>query len=404
MQPTNLPTESETMNDNKMHGGPALLAVLALALPVASHAVTAKYDPDYGLRVRSDDRSFKATLAGRVHLDSAWYSDDVTLLEDDTVFRRARASLALEYGRRWSAFADHDFGNVVDGWKNAWLQYRFSDDLSLRVGSQTVPFGMADYESSDNALFMERPLPMQLAPGLRTGALLRGSARSMAWSVGVFGNDLEDDDRRQLDGTSYTGRFTFTPLRRRSNLVHVGASAEYRSADSGAEARFRARPESYATDARLIDTRTLTGADDLLTLGVEAAWAHGPVLVLAEYLASELGRESQPDASFSGWYASAGWVVTGERHRYNRKTGVFGALKPRGDWGAVELAARISTLDLNDGLVTGGEQTNLGLGVNWYWTDSSRLMLNYLWMDAEPNRDGVDESPNAVQLRLQVGF
>lgn len=386
---------------------PATLFALALALaaaPVAAGAATARFDTDGGLKVRADDRSWQLTLGGRVHLDAASYDDDVTPLEDDVVFRRARASLGAKFGERISLFTDYDFGNVVDGWKNAWVQYEFRDGLDLRVGSQTVPFGMADYESSDDAFFMERPLPSQLAPGLLTGALLRGSGNSMAWSVGVFGNDLSDDDRRKIDGTSVTGRFTVTPLRRRSNLLHLGASLEYRKADSGESARFRARPESYATEVRLVDTGTLAGADDLLTLGAEAAWARGPVLLQAEYFASEHGREGNDDASFGGGYVAAGWVVTGERREYKRHTGVFGAVQPDGDWGAVELVARYSRLDLEDGGITGGEESNVSVGVNWWWNENCRLMVDYVAVDAEPNRNGVDESPSLVQARLQVGF
>lgn len=380
------------------------LALALGAVPGATLAATTDFDTDGGLRIRADDRSWQVTLGGRVHLDAASYDDDVTPLDDDVVFRRARASLGAKLGKKISLFTDYDFGNVVDGWKNAWVQYEFTDDLDLRVGSQTVPFGMADYESSDNAFFMERPLPSQLAPGLLTGALLRGSGNSMAWSVGVFGNDLSDDDRRKIDGTSVTGRFTATPLRRRSNLLHLGASLEYRKADSGESARFRARPESYATDVRLIDTGTLAGADDLLTLGAEAAWARGPFLLQAEYFASELGREAADDASFGGGYVAAGWVVTGERREYKRHTGVFGAVDPDGDWGAVELVARYSQLDLEDGGVTGGEERNVAIGVNWWWNENCRLMVDYIAVDAQPNRNGVDESPGIIQARLQLGF
>lgn len=382
----------------------ALFALALAALPLVAGAAKTDFDADGGLKVRADDGSWRITLGGRVHLDAASYDDDVTALDDDVVFRRARAALGAKIGKKVSLFTDYDFGNVVDGWKNAWIQYEFDDGLDLRVGSQTVPFGMADYESSDNSFLMERPLPSQLAPGLLTGALLRGSGNSMAWSVGVFGNDLSDDDRRKIDGTSVTGRFTITPLRRRSNLLHLGASLEYRKADSGESARFRARPESYATDVRLVDTGTLAGADDLLTLGAEAAWARGPFLLQAEYFASELGRETADDASFGGGYVAAGWVVTGERREYKRHTGVFGAVDPGRDWGAVELVARYSRLDLEDGGVTGGEESNASIGVNWWWNANCRLMVNYVAVDAQPNRNGVDESPSIVQARLQLGF
>jgi len=381
-----------------------LLALALAALPGAALAATTDFDTDGGFKVRADDKSWQVALGGRVHLDAASFDDDVTPLDDDVEFRRARASVRAKLGKKITLFTDYDFGTVVDGWKNAWVQYQFSDNLDVRVGSQTVPFGMADYESSDSSFFMERGLPAQLAPGLLTGALVRGSARSMAWSVGVFGNDLSDDDRRKIDGTSVTGRFTFTPLRKRSNLLHMGASAEYRKADSNEVARFRARPESYVTDARLIDTGNLAGADDLLTLGAEAAWARGPFLLQAEYFASELGRDTGNDASFGGGYVAAGWVLTGEKRRYNRHTGVFGAIDPKGDWGAVEVVARYSQLDLEDGGVTGGKENNIAAGMNWWWNENCRLMVNYIKADASPNRNGVDDSPTIIQARLQVGF
>lgn len=382
----------------------ALIQVIS-GLPLPASAGTASFDPESGLRLRSDDHSWRATLGGRVDIDRAWYNSDVTEFDDDTVFRRIRPSLAVKYGRHWSAFADYDLGNAADGWQDAWVQYRFSDNLELRVGGQKAPFGMANYESSGTSLFMERPLATQLAPGPLKGALLRGSGHSIAWSLGFFGNSLDNSDRRKIDGTSVIGRFAITPLRDRDNLLHVGASLEYRNADSLASARFRARPESYATDRRLIDTRDISGAIDLLNLGVEVAWAPGSFLFESEFVSSTLNRQQGPDADFSGWYATAGYILTGERHRYRRHTGLFGDVDPRRKWGAVELVARYSTLDLTDlDTAPGGEEANTAVGVNWYWKPNCRLMVNYIRADADPNRNGVDESPSLVQARLQVGF
>lgn len=381
------------------------LAGVLLVL-IAGEAIGAdtRFDWEDGFRVRSDDRQWRLELGGRAHLDSAWYSDDVTPLEDDFILRRLRPRLDLSYGKNWSARVDYEFGDVADGWKNAWVRYRFSKRVDARVGNQTVPFGLEEVMSSDDVAFMERPLATQLTPGLLTGALLRADNRDMSFSFGVFGNDLSDDDRRKLDGTSITGRTTWAPLRANKRVVHVGLSAEYRDASSGEAGRFRARPESYPTGVRLIDTRSIDGVDSLLTLGAEAAVGVGPALLQAEYIGSEVTRDAGSDVGFGGWYVSASYVLTGERRRYREHTGSFGDINPRGQWGAVEAVARYSSLDLSDGDVTGGEETNLALGVNWYLNRNCRLMLNYIDVDASPNRDGVDESPSIWQVRAQVGF
>ena len=52
--------------------------------------------------------------------------------------------------------------------------------------------------------------------------------------------------------------------------------------------------------------------------------------------------------------------------------------------------------DLNDGLVQAGVMTDISLGLNWYPTSSTRLMVNYIYSDV---RDV--GSANVVLLRYQ---
>ncbi|MEQ1800765.1 MAG: porin [Gammaproteobacteria bacterium] len=378
--------------------------ILLFAAAGSASGADTRFDWEDGFRVRSDDKQWRLELGGRMHVDSAWYDDDVTPLDNDVILRRLRPRLDVSYGKNWSARADYDFGDVADGWKNVWVQYRFNKHVDVRVGNQTVPFGLEEVMSSDDVMFMERPLATQLTAGLLTGALLRADNNDMSFSFGVFGNDLSDDDRRKLDGTSVAGRVTWAPLRANKRVVHLGFSAEYRDAGSGEAGRFRARPESDATEVRLIDTRSVDDVGSLLALGAEAAAGFGPALLQAEYISTDVSRDVGSDATLGGWYVSASYVVTGERRRYREHTGSFGDIAPRGQWGAVEVAARYGSLDLTDGDVTGGEESNLALGVNWYLNRNCRLMLNYIDVDASPNRDGVDESPSIWQVRAQVGF
>lgn len=379
-----------------------LAALLALATPPLVAADGTRFSWERGLEVRRGD--WQVELGGRVHLDAATFDDDVTPLDDDLTWRRVRPRIDVRFGSNWQLRADYDFGNVADGWKNAWVGYRISRGLEVRVGNQTVPFGLEEAMSSDDLPLMERPLATQLAPGLLTGVMLRGDGGAFGYSLGVFANDLSDDDRRKIDGTSVAGRVNWAPVRGRDGVLHFGLSAEYRDADSGEAARYRARPESSVTDVRLIDTGSIAAVDHVLTVGTEMAWASGPVRLQAEYLAADVSQATGSDPRFSGWYAGASWVLTGEQRRYSRRAGAFGELKPRGRFGAVELAARYGSLDLQDGTATGGEQQSLALGVNWYLNRNCRLMVDFVDADAAPNRNGVDESPSLWQARVQLGF
>jgi phosphate-selective porin OprO and OprP len=101
--------------------------------------------------------------------------------------------------------------------------------------------------------------------------------------------------------------------------------------------------------------------------------------------------------------------VTGERRGYGN--GIFRGLTPGGpDRGAWELAARYSTLDLEDAGFQGGRQDNVTLGVNYYANANVRFMLNYILVDVSDSGatvDGIvvgDQSPNILIGRVQYHF
>lgn len=88
--------------------------------------------------------------------------------------------------------------------------------------------------------------------------------------------------------------------------------------------------------------------------------------------------------------------------RFSRRNGTFRSVRPDRDWGALELAVRYSTLDLDDGDITGGEQSNAAIGLNWYANTNFRVMANFIRYDADPNRNGIDEDGNIIQIRIQA--
>jgi phosphate-selective porin OprO/OprP len=75
--------------------------------------------------------------------------------------------------------------------------------------------------------------------------------------------------------------------------------------------------------------------------------------------------------------------LTGERRGYKPSTGAFDRVKPLEDfgadgWGAFELTARYSLLDLTDRTIDGGRMSDVTLGGNWYMNPNMRAMLNLI--------------------------
>lgn len=380
-----------------------LALAASLGAQVAPAAET-RFDLEHGLRVRSDDRRWQLDIDARVHYDAARFNSDVTPLADDQALRRARLGFGLEFADRVAARVDYEFGKVSPGWKNLWLQYAFTENVTLRAGNQTVPFGLDESASSDSLMFMERALPNALAPRILQGALLRIQGKHWSASTGLFGNDISDEDTRKMKGHSAIARVAYAPVNEDRSTFHVGASFEYRDASPGASVRYRTRPEVAVTSVRLIDTGTIAGVANLETMEADLAWAPGPFTLQFEALRSIVSRDLAGDLGFQGVSGAVSFVLTGERRPYRVGTGSFGSIRPRHKWGAIEIAGRYSHLDLTDGSIAGGTEDNVGVALNWYWTRGSRLALDYIKVRARPNRLGVDESPDILSLRLQLGF
>jgi phosphate-selective porin OprO/OprP len=191
--------------------------------------------------------------------------------------------------------------------------------------------------------------------------------------------------------------------------VRLGASFSYRiNADN---ARFRSRPEIATANTYFVDTGQIDGVDRIVRGGLEANQMRGRLSWQSEILAARLHRDSAPGLTFWGAYLYASWFLTDDSRNYDLGQGrfvpqhvsspVFG-----GGSGAIELAARASHVDLNDGDVFGGKETNLTVGVNWYLTDALRLsgnLVKVLNVDRPGSEfDGSDPLIAAVRLQWLI--
>jgi phosphate-selective porin OprO/OprP len=355
------------------------------------------------LRFESQDGDFSLRLGGRLHADAARFSDDSNNLlnEDshDAEFRRARLFISGKAFDEWRYRLEYDFSADHDyRIKSAWVGYNGFKPVTVRAGNVLVPFSLEEMTSSNNITFMERALPNAFASSYKVGALVNTYGENWSAAAGLFDGNIRNGSK---DGWGVAGRLTFAPVRERRSVLHVGGAVEYREPD---EVNFNTRPEAHLAQ-RLAGTGTLRDIDNTLTAGLEAAVVRGSLSLQGEYMQVSVERNRQrSDPDFSGWYLYGSWFVTGEHRRYNAKKGNFKQIRPESKYGAWELAARYSSVDLEDVGVTGGEEQNITLGLNWYLNRHIRFMANYVRVDASPDRDGNSESPDIIQLRAQVVF
>lgn len=383
-----------------------LATALLVAVPQArAQDVQAGSD---GITFESEDGDSEFRIGGRLHYDAVRFDDDITPLDNRSDFRRARIALSGKFAHDWRFRVEHDFGGTSKGWKSIWLAYGGFEHWDLRAGHLVAPVGIEQSMGSNDMPLMERSMSSTLSPGFLVGAQAAYARRGWTGTLGYYGDPIDtEQDSSGQDGRGVAGRVTFAPLRKKGKVLHLGASFEDRRvADVPAPGGYRisARPGAGLAERNLISTGVIAGVDHTRTWGAELGAVAGPTMLLADSLHTRVERNGGPDLDFGGWQVTASWMLTGETRRYNDDTGAIGRIKPDRRWGALELAARYDRLDLDEADITGGRERNLSYGLNWYWGENFRLMVNHVEAEADPNRDGLRESVGIDQMRVQVDF
>lgn len=335
---------------------------------------------------------------GRLELDYARFSSGVLESENGLDLRRFRLGLAgrVKFWPGWNYKVEVDLTDGENTLSDAYLSWRSDRWGTLRIGNQKVAQTLSGQASSLSIPFMERPLPM-LAFTLtrRLGIGWDTHLKKVGANITLFSRD----PNKGVGSEGWAARAYFNPTREEFHVIHVGASVMQLSSDD--DARLRARPESHVTNIRLVDTGVWPDVGTSTAAGLELAGSRGPVTLSSEFYRSEwtLAEESNP--KFRGLYIEASWFLTGENAHY--RDGKFIRPNVQRDRGAWELAARFSSIDLNDEQVQGGTQKNLSFGVNWYSRTHWRFMGNLIKVRANDGPYG-EQKPWIIQFRAQYYF
>ncbi len=220
----------------------------------------------------------------------------------------------------------------------------------------------------------------------------------MTASAGLFNDWWMQGNSIRHNGTDASARVTGLVWDKpdAQRYFHLALSGRYAGGD-GNTLRYKGRPESNVADS-YVDTGDLP-ADHAWHLGVEALWNEGPFSVLAEYNRAWVDSPATGNPQFSGYYILASWVITGESRHYDRTVGYARRIMPKGRWGAPELVARFSHIDLDDGPVHGGEFDKTYVGINW-WT-TRRLKVGFGWGHTWLDRFGKTGVTDSFLTRFQ---
>ncbi len=386
-----------------------------------------------GFHSDSTKKNLKFKLNGRIILDGGYIGADNELnrafpdLEGWNIqLRDLRVSM---FGTLydWMEFKfSVDFANVRDI-KDEWIRFTKIPCIGpITLGYMKESFSLEELTGLKNITFMERALPTEVFAPRRNFGISHQTTllnQQMTWALGVFLNtgsfsNVGDstDQISDPNGWDLTTRVTGLPWYEDNGkeLLHLGLSYAHQFRDiKDTGAQLRTRPESRLTNVRLVDTGEFStkGMDRINT---ELAIVSGPLSFQGEYFHLFADSDEVGDPRFWGFYLYGSYFITGEHRNYDRSNGVFSRITPNSDfhffeggWGALEVALRLSYIDLNGGSIRGGREYDLTTGLNWYLNEKTRFMLNYVRAKAKdreipPPVEG--GTADIFQLRFQIMF
>jgi phosphate-selective porin OprO and OprP len=373
-----------------------------------------------GFSFESANGNFGLQLKGVLQVDSRTFFDDGgTAGNDGFLLRRARPIMQGTVFRDFDFLFVPDFGGTGSPQIfDAYLNYRLRPELQFQVGKFKAPIGLEQLQADKDILFNERALPTDLVPNRDLGFELHGDMFGGVanYAVGIFngiGDARNSGNADFQDDKAFAGRLFFLPFKRGSTAVlqglGFGVSGSFEDMQgtntTGLPNTTGGSLAGYATVGQqqffaYNPTFTTSGTNrpvvvasgDHWRLSPQASYYYGPFGFLGEYVISDQQVSRTAAAPFSSahlehtaFQVAGSWVLTGE-------DASFSGVVPRqyfnplnGKWGAWQLAARYSQLDIDpatfplfsDPRTSASEAHEWSVGLNWYLNRNVRVSTSF---------------------------
>ena len=378
-----------------------------------------------GLNFQSGDgKTFNGKIGGRLQYDFAGFEESegaralVGNTPFSTEFRRARLYTSGEINEGVPIYyilqlefagADVRFADAYLGMKEIPLVG------SLQVGQFYEPFSLEQLTSDNYVTFLERALPIEaFSPARNVGGMIQNHQfdERMTYAFGFFADDKTDDANEvpYESNARFTARVTGLPWydeeSKGRRYLHLGAGGSIVNPEDDM-VQYRSRPEAHLAP-RYVDTGVFP-ADMAYVANGEVLFTYDRLSLQGEYMQNWNDSPATGDSQLSGFYAFASYFLTDDYRPYKKSSGTADRVKPKknfsfngGGWGAWEVLARFSYLDLNDGTVRGGRLADYTAGLGWYINPNTRWLFNYIYADLD--RAAGSGHTHIFQMRCQVDF
>jgi phosphate-selective porin OprO/OprP len=415
----------------------------------------------------NDVRNRSNTRAGSLDANGFHDANDTALL------RRIRPTIQGTLFGKYDFRFTPEFAGGSASAVDAYIDARLDPAFKIRAGKYKPFVGLERLQGGSDIKFVERSyVTNAILPNRDVGVSVYGDVfgDKLSYAVGVNNGVVDGGNAttgNEFDGSKeVTARLFATPFKDDANALAglgFGIAGTYTNIDgernldftntSAADTTRNGLP-SYLTDGQQTFFRygSASVADGKRSrITPQASYYYGPLGLITEYARvnqdvslltnttsnapSVIAANSSKTLSHDAWQVAVSYLLTGE-------DASFRGVKPKnnfdidkGGWGAWELVARYSEINLdsdtfknkNTGSFSTGTYANLSesaksakswtAGVNWYLNQNAKVQLNYSHTSFDGgagigitavNAAGTNirdrQSENALLARFQVAF
>jgi len=271
----------------------------------------------------------------------------------------------------------------------AFIEYS-SDNFVLKIGQMIFPFGLEDATYINNRMFMESSLLKNMVDNRYFG--LSGEIHCNHYTVlaAIVVPELSENfSKTRSNKYSFLFRNTINLFKRDNSILHMGLSYKlikkhYNETSPSSSLAFKDVP-SFNTINSLLSSHSSI-LPRYYMFGVEIAGVWNSLFMQSEYVSLNASWKDYEKEKYSCWYVQFSYMLTGEAKVYNVYNGSFQDPIPQSLFGAFELVARYSHIDLlnNGALLRGistydGKKDAVTFGVNWLVNKFLKLQINYAY-------------------------
>ncbi len=409
---------------------------------------------DNGFRITSADKKNQLRIGATIQTDyrnflgntAAWNPSTSVNgpIGPDSIFLR-QARIVLEgyilkdiYFKIMPDFAQTS--NTANMLPDAYVDFAYATQASLLVGKYKPSIGLERLQGDANTAFLERAFPTNLAPNRDMGIQVHGgfgmpgykaetapgpidNKNAFTYQVGItdgtgdsgnpYGNGAQTSSSTGFataNNKEFDGRIFALPFQHSGydwlEGFGIGLAGSFSSPDNLViNAQRTPLGQSQFIDYTQLNSTTQTGTRVITANGSsnriypQAYWYKGPFGVMGEYVASTqtlsaagtgTSKVNNITQTNTAAQAQVSYVITGEDNTFEGVKPIRNFDPFKGSWGALQLAARWSELNVDsdtfkmiDPTKSARKATAGTVGANWFLNKNALVRLDYEYVSFE---------------------